>query len=153
MPNAGDLIRASDNLVRVGCRVRRAAAQSINTGTATSLSWDTEDEDIGDFITVTSTTITIPAGYDGIYAITAKASGPFSEGGGSRDFITIEVTSSLTGLPTNFRSAAEGAAEDMMDVCAVVPLAAGDSFVVQVFHQTGSAVNFTGFCSCYRLGV
>lgn len=153
MPSAGDLIRASDILVRRGCRVRRASAQSVNSGTATSLSWDTEDEDLGGFITVTSPTVTIPTGLDGIYAIQAHAEGAITEAGGTRDFIDIVVTAAATGIPDNFRSAGEGAPEDRFDMGIVIPLAAGDSFVVQVFHQTGSAVNYTGWLSCYRIGV
>jgi hypothetical protein len=149
MPNAGDLIRASDNLVRVGCRVRRVATQSITTATQTNMSWDTEDEDIGDFISVTSTTITIPAGYDGIYAITAWVTGAFTAG---RAFIEITVTSALTGTPSTTRHYMD-AAEDRGLNSITLALQAGDSFTVGVFHSTGSSVNFTGWCSCYRLGV
>lgn len=151
MPNAGDLIRATDIGGDVGCRIRRAAAQSVNNTTATSISWDTEDQDTDGFITVTSATVTIPSGLGGLYAITAHMVCAISEAGGVRDFISIEVTSSITGMPVNFRNAGEAAAEDMMDISVTIPLNAGDSFVVQVFHSTGAAVNFTGWLACYRI--
>jgi hypothetical protein len=153
MPSAGDLVRASDIIVRKGVRLRRVANQSINSGSATPMSWDTEDEDEGGFWT-SGTTVTIPTGLDGLYGIVANVAGAFSEGGGARDFIDIVLTAAATGIPDNLRIASEGAAEDLMMVSACpIPLEAGDSFVVNVFHQTGAGVNFTGWLSCYRIGL
>ncbi len=56
-----------------GCRLRRVANQSIANITPTSISWDQEDLDTDGFITTPSTTITIPAGLDGRFAITVFA--------------------------------------------------------------------------------
>jgi hypothetical protein len=153
MPVAGDKVRASDILVRTGCRLRRAASQSINSGSSTAISWDTEDEDTDGYIAVTGTTVTIPTGLGGLYAITAHVNGVISEGGGTRSFIDIDMTSTLTGMPDLFRNPAEWEAEDMYDIAITVPLLEGDSFVVHCFHNTGSAVNHTGWLSCYRIGV
>lgn len=53
-----------------GAIVRRAATQSIANATATSISWDTEDRDVGNLITVPSTNLTIPTDGDGLYLVT-----------------------------------------------------------------------------------
>jgi hypothetical protein len=148
MPLAGERVRASDIIGRTGCRVRRAANQSIASATATSMSWDTEDEDTNGFISVTSTTITIPTGLDGLYAITAElnCAGISGNGGG----IIVVPTSGITGIPTDFLTPLDPT-RDRGAIGITVPLLAGDSFVVQAFHATGAAVNFTGYCTCYRV--
>lgn len=55
----------------MGAIVRRAAQQTaIVTATPTNVSWDTEDRDIGGWIAVTATDLTVPTGGDGLYLIT-----------------------------------------------------------------------------------
>lgn len=57
----------------MGAIVRRAATQgAIVTATPTNISWDTEDRDIGGWITVTATDLVVPAGGDGLYAVTLE---------------------------------------------------------------------------------
>jgi hypothetical protein len=150
MPSAGDKIRASDILVRCGCRVRRAAVQSISSGAATAISWDTEDQDTDGFITVTASVVTIPTGKGGLYQITAHLVGTGITGSGAA--IILDVTSSPTGYPADFLSRSTRPATVAASPSAS-PLSAGDTFNVQAFHATGSAVDFTGWLSCYRVGV
>lgn len=52
-------------------RLRRAADQAVTAG-QTTITWDTEDADTDGFITVSSNTITIPAGLSGMYSICGR---------------------------------------------------------------------------------
>jgi hypothetical protein len=131
-----------------GCRVRRAANQSISSGSTNTITWDTEDQDTDGFIAVSSTTVTIPTGLDGRYLITfatIPASAP-----ANRFIVQITPTGAGLNLPANFR-AAGGAGEDRLSVSAAIPLNAADTFACQVFHTNGSAINFTAWMSCYRI--
>ncbi len=57
----------------MGAIVRRASAQtSLASGSSHQISWDTEDRDIGGWIAVTSTDLTVPSDGDGLYAITLE---------------------------------------------------------------------------------
>jgi hypothetical protein len=135
---------------RTGCRVRRAAVQSIPNATSTSLSFDTEDDDTDGFFAPTSTTITIPTGLGGLYAITFFASGPGISG---ESFMSIFPTSALTGMPAQFVAQIPSSVAELAALGIVIPLLAGDSFVCRVNHTTGAANNFTGWASCYRMGL
>lgn len=134
---------------RRGCRLRRAAVQSINTATTTSISWDTEDQDTDGYIAVTGTTVTVPAGLGGLYAITFAATGVTTTG---RLFGNIAVTSALTGYPSEFRTVSAGV-ETLVSCAVTLPLLAGDSFVSRIFHTNGAAANFTAWLAFYRVGV
>ena len=150
MVAAGQVVRASDDvlLTKIGCRLRRAANQSIPNITPTAILFDTEDDDTSEFIAVTSTTVTIPAGYDGLYAITFRVAMSLAAG---RSFAELTFSSAVTGLP-NLRvpgSTLEGS----ILASPTVPLLAGDSFTAVVFQSTGGATNATAWLSCYRIGV
>src|SRR6266540_3251002 len=119
-----------------GCRLRRAANQSINNTTDTAISWDTEDLDTDGFITTPSTTITIPAGLDGRYAITVYA----------------QPATVITGVPANLRTPIVSGTADLRYLATVViPLLAGDSFQVHLFHTIGAATNHTAWMTCSRV--
>jgi hypothetical protein len=148
MPSAGDYVRASDIPGDVGCRLRRAANQSVNDSAATAISWDTEDVDTSGFITVTSSTITIPTGLGGLYAITFQAGGAVAN---LADLI-IDPTSGVTGMPTDFLNPMD-VARDRGVLAVTIPLLAADTFNCQVFHTTGAPVNFTAWLPCYRIAV
>lgn len=144
-----DLINPS----RMGFRARRVANQSITSGAATAISWDTEDEDTNGFITVPSTTPVVPSGCAGIYVIMARqilSATPTS----ARTFLEINVTSSLSGITTDFRNGAvDGNESGRLVVTALIPLAVGDSFLVNTDQNSGGALNLTGLLTCYRLSV
>jgi len=133
-----------------GCRLRRAANQSINNTTDTAISWDTEDLDTDGFITTPSTTITIPAGLDGRYAITVYAQSATALAG--RCYIDINPTTVITGVPANLRTPIVSGTADLRYLATVViPLLAGDSFIVQLFHTIGAATNHTAWMTCSRV--
>lgn len=137
---------------RCGARIRRVANQSVANNTLTAMSWDTEDQDTHGFITATSTTVTIPAGCDGIYGITFRPVGP--TGTAARNFAEINITSSLTGVSGEFRvpSSSPTTGEGRMLANYSGPLAAGDSFVCNVLQSSGSSQNFVGWLGCFRTG-
>lgn len=134
---------------RVGCRVRRAANQSISNVTATDIQWDTEDYDPYGYITVTSNTVTVPAGLGGTYDLTYRDNGTF----GGRSFTQLIVTSSITGVSGNFRSLPDPVTASFgFTSVAGIPLAAGDTFVGNVFQSSGGAVNHTAWLNVVRVG-
>lgn len=138
---------------RVGFRVRRVANQAIGTGGAVAISWDTEDEDSDGFITVPSTTATIPTGCAGIYVATVRQILSATPGAG-RALLEINVTSSLTGLTTDYRVGSLDSNESGRMVCtAVIPFAVGDSFFCNTLQSSGGSLNLTGILSCYRVSV
>jgi hypothetical protein len=135
--------------VRTGCRLRRAAAQSVANSTSVTISWDTEDQDTDGYIVVTGTTVTIPTGLGGLYAITFHAVGVTTTG---RLTNWIEPTSGIAGTPGQLRSVSSGV-DTFVTLGVTIPLLAGDSFISRVFHSNGAAANFTAWQSCYRVGV
>lgn len=135
---------------RLGCRVRRAANQSIASGAATSISWDTEDEDTDGLLPGPGTTITIPVASPGLYAITFAVSCAGITGAGGA--LIIDPTSAITGMPADFLTPLDET-RDRGTLAVVTPFAGGDTFVAQVFHATGSNINFTAWLACYRIGL
>ncbi len=132
-----------------GCRLRRVANQSINNITPTSITWDQEDLDTDGFITSPSTTVTIPAGLDGRFAITVFAQAAANLQ--NRCYIDIIPTSVITGMPSNLRTVIATGNSDPRYLAAVtIPLLAGDSFIVQLFHTIGAATNHTAWMTCSR---
>ncbi len=150
MPLAGQFVRAGDVPTKTGCRLRRVANQLVSNITDTAISWDTEDDDPLGFITITSPTVTIPAGLDGVYAITAFALSATTLAG--RCFIDVVVTTAIVGTPVNLRVTISTVASDLRYLNAVtIPLLAADSFQVHLFHTIGVATNHTAWLSCYRV--
>jgi hypothetical protein len=153
---AGHQLLASEmtalvNPVRYGFSARRVANQSINSAALTAISWDIVDRDNSpSFLTVTTTTATIPADGAGIYAVTAKQL--LSANTTGRTFMEINVTSSLTGLTTDYRLPTPVNAEGGRIVVSIaVPFAAADTFVVNTFQTSAGALNLTGLLTCYRV--
>ena len=151
MPVAGNKVRASDIPIRGGVQLRRAANQSVANITATPISWDTQDEDVGGFWT-SGTTVTVPADYDGIYAITFRV--VMVTGASARNFAEIIVTSSITGITGEYRfpSSSPAAGEGRMVATYSGPLAAADTFVCNAYQTTAGSQNATALLVCYKLG-
>lgn len=147
MPFAGDNIAASDILVRTGVQLRRVANQSIASGGAgsTAISWDTEDEDTDGFWS-SGTTVTIPAGFDQLWVVTARVAGAVT----GRSFWEIIPVSTVTGIPTQWRIPMDPV-EDQATITVGTRLIAGDTFTCGVFHSTGSNVNFTAALFLYAM--
>lgn len=150
---AGHQVTASEltalvNPTRLGVTARRVANQSVNSGAVTAISFDAVVSDnTPSFITVTSGTFTIPAASAGLYDITFQVAGATS---GTRFLAIIAVTSSTFTYPAEFRNESTGTEVNVMISLTGIDLAVADSFQCKAFHNTGSAVNLTGYMSCYR---
>jgi hypothetical protein len=134
---------------RTGVRLRRAANQSITNNASNTVSWDTQDEELGGAYWGSGTTVTIPTGLGGLYAIEFRAG--VATTGSARNFAEVAITSSITGIPVDFREDM-AAAENRLRARYWGPLAAGDTFVVNVLQATGASQNLTAWLSCYRIG-
>jgi hypothetical protein len=132
-------------LVRTGCSLRRVAAQSLPDNATTAISWDTEDVDT-DSLWSSGTLITIPRA--GLWNITAQVSLAGITSG--RTFIEI-VQTSLPGGPY-WRASIGRDNEDTGAVSATLPVAAAESFLVNVYRDAASGTTMTARVDCYRVG-
>ena len=132
---------------RTGTVLRRAATQSITTATDTQISFDTEDTDTDGFIAVTATTITIPSGLDGIYAITGAVAWASSPGANSN--VRIE----LGGVTGDYRTCVgtSTVAYQNQQVAATVALAATNTISLRCYQATGASINVTARIEVWRL--
>lgn len=128
-----------------GVVLRRAALQSIPDAVVTAVSWDTEDFDSDGFIAVTATTITVPAGLGGWYAISAVA---FGTGvATTRAFLDIVAATRI------WRTSADASAdEDQTSNGIVVRLLAAETVRVDLFQDSAGAMNMTARLEMVRIG-
>ena len=112
-------------------KIRRVASQYISGATA-YISFDTEDSDPYGFITVPSTTITVPTGLSGLYAIGCKMLTTGSSVSDARYYISSSPTEAI-----QFNNPAAQA-----NIYATVYLEDGDT--VQVSVDEPSSANYTG---------
>lgn len=141
---------------RTGCTLRRAANQSISTDTRTNISWDTEDTDTDGFISVSSTTITIPAGLGGVYAIsstihssstlTTTAMAYIYAAGSAVQIVTTGSGANDNGFPVISARYYIGCATTLV-------LAAGDTVVSGFYQNSGVSMNVQARLSLYRIGL
>jgi len=122
--------------VRAGGSWSRTSGQSVGSGSQTTITWTTEGLDTHGFLTPTSGTVTIPAGMGGLYAITAglDAAAPL----GGRCYAQITAGGQI------FRGPFTSPGEDRVAVAVTLPLAAGDTVSVAMYHASGSTISFTG---------
>lgn len=137
---------------RTGAALRRANTQSIAAGgSPKNISWDTSDFQSDSFVTVnatTGTTLTIPSGVGGLYSISwqiSMASGTTF----SRLFGQVTVGS------VNYRVVLGGSTtETIISGSVTLPLAAADTFTVDVFQNNAgaTAVNLnSAYLWAYRI--
>lgn len=144
-----------NTITRVGCALKRNAAQSCGTATTVTISWDAETSDPQGFIAVTGTTCTVPANYAGLYVASAHmiwASDP-----GSSTALWLEWT---VGGTTYTTTTEEGSAARpgsgstyYIGTTGFMPLSASDTLLVKVRQSSGSSINITGRLDLFRLNV
>ena len=136
---------------RHGCEVRRVAAQSIPNVAATLISWDTETVDTDGFIVVPDTLITIPAGFAGLYLVTAAANYAANVAGANRDLDLILNGVTIVAGRHHAPTAVAGN-QTRTQIGFVLPLNVGDTLSVQVFQNSGGALNLnSAMIGCYRV--
>lgn len=130
-------------------RVRQTAAQSINPGAIIIVPFNTEDFDTSAIVTVPQTIFVIPVGLDGLWTITANAA--MAATVGPRFFISIEIASTVPGVQASYRASFAG--EDTAGIERSLPLAAGDTVRIGLFHTAGAAQSMTNaWMSATRIG-
>ena len=128
---------------RAGGSWSRTSGQSVGSGSQTTITWTTEGLDTHGYLTPTSGTVTIPAGMGGLYAITAQLDAAAALGG--------RCYGQVTAAGRIYRVPFTSPGEDLVSVSATVPLAAGDTISVAVFHTSGSTIKWTGYLDVYRI--
>ena len=121
---------------RAGGSWSRTSGQSVGSGSQTTITWTTEGLDTHGFLTPTSGTVTIPAGMGGLYAITVALDADAPLGG--RCYAQITAGGQI------FRGPFTSPGEDRVAVAVTLPLAAGDTVSVAMYHASGSTISFTG---------
>lgn len=134
---------------RTGVTLRRTTNQTIPNSTQTDISWNVEDQDTDGFISVPSTTITIPSGLGGMYMFTYRASGSVIDDT-ARHFLSIALITSIASMPVYHRLPM-WAFEDLGEISVMLELAAGDTINCNVFQSGGSSQTFTAWLSMYRV--
>lgn len=121
------------------------ATQTVVTGTATDITWNTEVSDVDGWIAAPGTTLTTPAGWGGRYYIFCN--GSWSAAAGTSQHIVIDVNGSAR---------AEGMVDGTFSRPAAslaITLAAGDTIKCRVFHNAGANRDFTPRLEIMYLGV
>ena len=133
----------TDPAPRHGGSWRRTAAATSASGTLTSVTWDTETADTDSYLAIPNTTVTIPAGLDGIYVVS------FGIYTGSEQGEAFLSVSSL-GQPVTGRA-------NPRDAWASAhysgPLTVGSTILAQVWQGSGAAQPMVGaYLNVYRVG-
>lgn len=141
--------READTTTRVGVTLA-AASFSVPNGGTTTISWTTETVDTSAFIAVPSSTITVPTGLGGIYAITVSGTwaGSFTE---TRNlFITAAGT--LYPIPmSTVISGLGGATIQNWTGVIVLPLIPTNTVSVSIAHENAGAQSTTANLFMYRV--
>lgn len=147
IPITDEVNRLTDANARYGGHWRRQAAQAIATGgSPTTVQWDAELGDTNSLAVPPFTVLTMPSGADGIYGVSAAG---YLGGEASQISITISNMSGLSGLSGRGNGQNGWASVSI----AGWPLLAGTTISVQVWQNTGAAVNFNGIFSVYRMSI
>jgi hypothetical protein len=120
----------------------RLTTGTLLTGAATSIPWDTFDEQLGQWFrsALPATAIFIPE--DGIYQVSATASFSAAAGAGSRQDMTIQTTSSVPGwLSTDWRGSWSNGGS-IGSAHATLRFNAGDQFAVRLFQNTTASMTY-----------
>lgn len=135
---------------RTGVRLRRVANQSIpnNGGSPTAIIWDVEDFDSDGFFVPSSSSITVPAGLGGIYAITAKIDLQSAAIFGGRSFVDLQAGA------ITWRCPIVPGFDGLTVASITIQLAAADVLSIALFQTSGGAVNIGPVTrvEMYRIG-
>jgi hypothetical protein len=123
------------------CRAERQAVQTLTTGTWTAISLDTETWDQGGFFAPTSKTMTVPAGYGGLYLVTISALFVNNLTGFRGVALSLnDSTDTANGVVfdgMNQTNAAGGSTFRAGPYAGLVRLAAGDTLTLKAIQTSG----------------
>lgn len=141
--------RETDTTTRKGVTLE-AASFSVPNGGVTTISWTTETVDAGGYIAVASSTITIPAGLGGVYALSVRGvwAGVFTEA--RNIFIVADGVTHPIALATPL-SGLGGAYIQNWSATLVLPLDAADTVSIGIGHGNAGAQSTTAHLELYRV--
>lgn len=146
--SAWERIAAGTTSGRTGCTISRSGQSVSSSLSFTNISFNTETFDSDGFFAPTSTTVTVPSGLDGLYAITFAVTSGFPTGGapaGQDEAIRI-----IAGGTTYSSDRVSGRfSEGTMSI--VVPLSATNTITAGVQQNAGTA-SFSATLHVYRIG-
>lgn len=134
----------TSSIGRTGCSLQRVVGQSIPDAVETAVSWDNASFDSDGFVSVPDTTVTVPPGLGGLYAITAVGSFPVDPSVRSYCYLSAPGGAFLMGNQANV--------DRFLYSTTVVPCVAGQNIVFFVYQDHTGAQNFTGSFHMYRIG-
>jgi len=143
---------------RTGCTIRKTGNTSVGNVSNATITWTAEDFDSDGFIAVSSSTVTIPTGCDGIYAVSCSVLFDMATIGTIGVAISANLSGTIRGyhgsvLAANNTITSSGAIRTS-GTSAIIPMSAGDTLVFSCTQSTGGAQNLTGaIAHIYRLGV
>lgn len=136
---AGQTITAG-MLARRSVDVQRTAVQSIaNGGAGDLISWTQENADSGAYIAVTATTITIPAGLDGVYSCTLF--GRMAANATGIRVMSLEINGVTASEWRGIAVVTGGQLTSMNAAFSGIELAAGATIRGRIFQNSGAALN------------
>lgn len=119
---------------------RDSTDQTVTTGTPTSISWDTEDRDIGGWIAVPGADLTVPSDGDGLYSITLEVQWESeASAAGERD-LWIEAAGTAYG---RMNQAPRNSVPSRQATSTIVLLSASDVVRGRVEHSQGGDSDVT----------
>jgi hypothetical protein len=126
-----------------GVRLVKSGNQSISDGTFTLATWDTESFDTNSYHDGSTNTdrITIPSGKAGYYLITAGIS--FADSTAS-SFRMANLRKNGTQITTSRMGTGSGSGYPTIIISCVVNAAESDYFDLNVYQNTGGALNLQG---------
>lgn len=144
---AGDLLPA-ENLTRMGCTLRRNAAQTLNDAVDTTVSWDTETEDTHSLWAIgTPTVITIPQ--TGLWAITFQVQRAAAVN--AKSFVDVVTTATAPwSSHANLLRSTWQSGEDRCCGSFVIPMSATATFTLRVNADGAANSTMTAALTCFR---
>jgi len=138
----------------MGWSVRRVANQSIDPNVDTAISWDTEDQDTPGNFSPPASVLTIPAGGDGLWAVTfnAIAAAVMNSMGYCRIKVNIGGPNGFSITNTDFDDVTNPVTGSWCLALPNLPLVATNTITGFIQHRGGAATNFTGRLFAYRVG-
>lgn len=120
---------ASPTLMNV--KLTRTSSFTVLGSSTSTVTWQTEDADVGGFIAAPATTLVVPAGGAGLYAFGMRFDVDFSGSHSVKMTIGGNQVFSSTGVTT---------AVGHISVGAIIPLKVSDVITIQVTNANGSTI-------------
>lgn len=123
-----------------GAKAYRNANLAIGNNAFTSITWDAQEYDTDNYFAPASTNIVIPAGLGGYYMI--QASVEYAANGAGFRFLAIAV--GAINVTYNFAQPAGAIFNQVVNLSAVLNLAAGAVVTATAYQNSGGALNVVG---------